>query len=259
MTTTPLLVERRGPVAVLTLNRPEVLNAVDSALAAELGAALDLLDRDPELRVGVLTGAGRAFCAGADLKALAAGEPVHDPAHEEWGFAGITHHPVRKPLIAAVDGVAYGGGTEIVLACDLVVAGEEARFGLPEASRGLLAGAGGLIRLPQQVPFRAAMEAALTGEPISAATAREWHLVNRLVPQGEALSMALVLAERIAANAPLSVQASRRLIRAAAAGAPESEIWSENAEFSTQLLASQDAKEGMLAFAERRSPVWQGR
>ncbi|MGA5700033.1 crotonase/enoyl-CoA hydratase family protein [Peterkaempfera bronchialis] len=259
MTTTPLLVERRGPVAVLTLNRPEVLNAVDSALAAELGAALNLLDRDPELRVGVLTGAGRAFCAGADLKALAAGEPVHDPAHEEWGFAGITHHPVRKPLIAAVDGVAYGGGTEIVLACDLVVAGEEARFGLPEASRGLLAGAGGLIRLPQQVPFRAAMEAALTGEPISAATAREWHLVNRLVPQGEALSMALVLAERIAANAPLSVQASRRLIRAAAAGAPESEIWSENAEFSTQLLASQDAKEGMLAFAERRSPVWQGR
>ncbi|ROQ89044.1 short chain enoyl-CoA hydratase [Streptomyces sp. 2132.2] len=254
-----VLFERRGHVAVLTLNRPEALNAVNSALAGELGAALDLLDRDPELRVAVLAGAGRAFCAGADLKALAAGEPVHDPAHEAWGFAGITHHPVRKPLIAAVEGFAYGGGTEIVLACDLVVAGEGARFGLPEVSRGLLAGAGGLIRLPRQVPARAAMEAALTGEPVSAATAREWHLVNRLVPRGEALSEALGLAERIAANAPLSVQASKRLVRAAAGGASESELWAANAELCTQLLACQDAAEGMRAFAERRSPRWRGR
>ncbi|MFE5810709.1 crotonase/enoyl-CoA hydratase family protein [Streptomyces sp. NPDC056491] len=259
MNAATVLVERRGPVAVLTLNRPEVLNAVNSALASELGAALELLDRDPGLRVGVITGAGRAFCAGADLKALAAGEPVHDPAHEDRGFAGIVHHPVRKPLIAAVDGIAYGGGTEIVLACDLVVAGEEARFGLPEVARGLLAGAGGLIRLPRQIPARAAMEAALTGEPFSAAAAKDWHLVNRLVPHGRALPEALLLAERIAANAPLSVQAGKRLVRAATGGTPDAELWEMNAEFCTRLLAGQDAEEGMRAFAERRSPVWQGR
>lgn len=253
-----VLLERRGPVAVVTLNRPAARNAVDSGLAALLGSTLEDIDRDPEVRVGVLTGAGAAFCAGADLKALAAGEPVHDPEHPEWGFAGITHHPLRKPLIAAVDGPALGGGTEIVLCCDLVVAGTGARFGLPEVARGLLAGAGGLVRLPRQIPVRAAMEAALTGETVSAETARDWHLVNRLVPAGEALGAALVLAERIAANAPLSVQASKQLIRSAAAGGPEPELWAENARLSTALLASDDAREGMRAFAERRPPVWRG-
>ncbi|MFG3529614.1 crotonase/enoyl-CoA hydratase family protein [Streptomyces sp. NPDC047917] len=258
MTDPVLLVERRGPVAVLTLNRPAARNAVDSALAARLGRALELLDADPELRVGVLAGAGPAFCAGADLKALAAGEPVHDPEHPEWGFAGITRHPLRKPLVAAVEGAALGGGTEIVLSCDLVVAGAEARFGLPEVTRGLLAGAGGLVRLPRQIPVRAAMEAALTGESVPAGTAREWHLINRLVPAGEALATALVLAERIAANAPLSVRAGKRLVRLAATGCPESELWAENDEWSAALLASRDAGEGLRAFAERRTPVWTG-
>ncbi|GAA1291429.1 crotonase/enoyl-CoA hydratase family protein [Streptomyces sanglieri] len=258
MTDPVLLVERRGPVAVLTLNRPAARNAVNSALAARLGRALELLDSDPELRVGVLAGAGPAFCAGADLKALAAGEAVHDPEHPEWGFAGITHHPLRKPLVAAVEGAALGGGTEIVLSCDLVVGGAEARFGLPEVTRGLLAGAGGLVRLPRQIPVRAAMEAALTGESVPADTAREWHLINRLVPAGEALATALLLAERIAANAPLSVQAGKRLVRLAAAGCSEPELWAENDEWSAALLASRDAEEGLRAFAERRPPVWTG-
>jgi crotonobetainyl-CoA hydratase len=258
-TASPLVrFERRGHIAVLTLDRPAVRNAVDSALAAALGAALTELDRDPALRVGVLTGAGPVFCAGADLKALAAGGVVHDPDHEDWGFAGIVHHPVRTPLIAAVEGAALGGGLEIALACDLVVAAEDARFGLPEVTRGLLAGAGGLIRLPRLVPVRAAMEAALTGEPVSAATARQWHLVNRLAPPGHALRAALELAERVAAHAPLSVQAAKRLVRAAAGGTSEDELWRVNAELSTRLLASRDAREGMTAFAERRPPVWHG-
>lgn len=251
--------EQRGPVAVLTLDRPAARNAVDSALAAALGAALTRLDREDGLRVGVITGAGPVFCAGADLKALARGEPVHDPAHEEWGFAGLVHHPVRKPLIAAVEGAALGGGTEIALACDLVVAAEDAHFGLPEATRGLLAGAGGLVRLPRLAPVRAAMEAVLTGEPVTAATAREWHLVNRLAPPGGALTAALALADRIAANAPRSVEAATHLVRSAAAGVPEAELWALNAEYCTRLLAGQDAREGMLAFAERRAPVWRGR
>ncbi|MFH0246250.1 crotonase/enoyl-CoA hydratase family protein [Streptomyces sp. HK10] len=250
--------ERRGHIAVLTLDRPAARNAVDSALAAALGAALTELDRDPVLRVGVLTGAGPVFCAGADLKALAAGGVVHDPDHEEWDFAGIVHHPVRTPLIAAVEGAALGGGLEIVLACDLVVAAEDARFGLPEVTRGLLAGAGGLIRLPRLVPVRAAMEAALTGDSVSAATARQWHLVNRLAPPGHALHAALELAERVAAHAPLSLQAAKRLVRAATGGTSEDELWRINAELSTRLLASRDAREGMTAFAERRPPVWHG-
>lgn len=258
MTTPVVLVERHGPIAVLTLNRPDVLNAINAEVATRLGAALDLLDHDPELRVGVLTGVGRVFCAGADLKALAAGEPVHDPDHEEWGFAGITHHPLGKPLVAAVDGPALGGGMEMALSCDLVVAGTEAQFGLPEVSRGLLAGAGGLVRLPQQIPLRAAMEAALTGDNVSAETAKEWHLINRLVPAGDALGSALELAKRIASNAPLSVQAGKRLIRSSAAGVPGPELWQENAKLSATLLASRDAREGMEAFSERRRPIWNG-
>ncbi|MFJ6015156.1 crotonase/enoyl-CoA hydratase family protein [Streptomyces sp. NPDC092952] len=258
-TDTPLVrFERRGPVAVLTLNRPAVRNAVDSALAAALGTALTELDRDPTLRVGVLTGAGPVFCAGADLKALAAGGPVHDPDHEAWGFAGIVHHPVRPPLIAAVEDAALGGGLEIVLACDMVVASEDARFGLPEVTRGLLAGAGGLILLPRLVPVRAAMEAALTGEPVSAATARQWHLVNRLTPPGHALDAALELADRVATHAPLSLQAAERLVRASSGGTSDDELWRINAELSTRLLASRDAREGMTALAERRPPVWHG-
>jgi crotonobetainyl-CoA hydratase len=252
----PVLVERRGPVTVITLNRPRVLNAVDTALAVDLGAALERVEDDRACRVGVLTGAGRAFCAGADLTALAAGRPVHDPAHPEWGFAGITRHPLRKPLIAAVNGLAYGGGLEISLTCDLVVAAAEATFALPEAARGLLAGAGGLVRLPQQVPFRAAMELALTGQPVTAETAAAWHLVNRVVPAGQALDAALELANQIAQNAPPSVQAGKRLIRAAVANVPEPQLWARNDAECAAVLAGGDAAEGMRAFVERRAPVW---
>lgn len=249
----------RGHVAVITLNRPQALNAVNSRLAAELGAALERLDADPDLRVGVLASStDRAFCAGADLKALAAGQPVHDPAHPEWGFAGIARHNVVKPLVAAVEGGAFGGGMEILLACDLVIAGAGASFALPEVTRGLLAGAGGLVRLPGLVPPRAALEAALTGDAISAATAAGWGLVNRVVPHGRALTEAMTLAARIAENAPLAVQASKRLIRAAGSGLKDTELWRRNAAEIDHIFATADAAEGMSAFAERRPPRWQG-
>lgn len=249
----------QGHVAVITLNRPQVLNAVNAQLAAELGAALERLDADPDLRVGILTSStDRAFCAGADLKALAAGQSVHDPDHPEWGFAGIAHHKIVKPLIAAVEGGAFGGGMEILLACDLVVAGAGASFGLPEVTRGLLAGAGGLVRLPGLVPLRAALEAALTGDPVTAATAADWGLVNRVVPHGRARREAMILASRIAENAPLAVQASKRLIQAAGSGLPDAELWRRNDAEIEHIFATTDAAEGMRAFAERRPPRWLG-
>lgn len=249
--------ERRDHVAVIGLRRPEARNAVNAEMAQGLAACLDELAADPSLRVGVLTATGPVFCAGADLKALAAGQPVDVPGREHLGFAGMTHHPVDKPLIAAVEGVAFGGGTELVLACDLVVAAETARFGLPEVTRGLIAGAGGVVRLPQQIPVRFAMEVALTGEPFTAATALSWGLVNRVVATGTALAEAMVLAERIATNAPLSVRSSKRMVRLAAYGSDD--LWERNARECAALLASADAREGMRAFTEKRPPRWSGR
>ncbi|MFE2995765.1 crotonase/enoyl-CoA hydratase family protein [Nocardia sp. NPDC059246] len=253
--------QRRGAVAIITLNRPDALNAVNGALSTAVGTALEDFGHDPELQVAVITGAGRAFCAGADLKALAAGDRIHAEGHEEWGFAGLVKHFVSKPIIAAVNGFALGGGTEIMLACDLAVLSEDAKLGLPEVKRGLAAAAGGLLRLPRQIPLKLALEVALTGAPIGAATAARWGLVNRVVPADEVLATAVGLAEQIATNAPLSVRASKRVIyRAADFGADFSdELWEMNADELRAVFRSADAKEGPQAFAEKRAPRWQGK
>jgi crotonobetainyl-CoA hydratase len=218
--------ELKDHVALLTLNRPEALNAVNSALADELGGLLEDAVADSEVRAIVVTGAGRAFCAGADLKEIAAGRGVGPTGHPEWGFAGLAQHWVSKPLIAAVNGYAMGGGTEIALACDLVVASEQAAFGLPEVQRGLLAAAGGVVRLQRQIPVKLALQMALTGDPVPAATALQWGLINDVVPADRVVPRALELAGRIAANAPLSVQYSKKtLYQAASAGSDWDPAW----------------------------------
>ena len=193
-----VLLERRGHVAVITLNRPTAMNAVNTALSEALGDAVAELARDHRLRVGVVTGAGRAFCAGSDLKAVAAGQTVQDLTHPERGFAGFVRHFVDKPIVAAVNGFALGGGTEIVLACDMAVMSEEATLGLPEVRRGLVAAAGGMLRLHRQIPPKIAAEAAFTGEPLTAQAALRWGLVNQVVPADEVLETSLELAEKIA-------------------------------------------------------------
>jgi crotonobetainyl-CoA hydratase len=254
------LLERHGAVALITLNRPRAMNAVNSALSIALGRALAELAADPELRVGVITGAGRAFCAGADLKELAAGRPVHDSDHPERGFGGLVQHFVDKPLIAAVNGFALGGGTEFVLACDLAVISEEATLGLPEVTRGLVAAAGGLLRLHRQIPKKVAAEAVFTGQPLDAHTAARWGLVNRVVPHDQVLAAALALAADIAANAPLAVRASKRIMnRSAALGSDwDQPAWDMNEAEFARILSSRDAREGATAFAEKRPAVWTG-
>jgi crotonobetainyl-CoA hydratase len=263
----PAVVERelKDHVALLTLNRPEALNAVNSALADELGSLLEEASADSEVRVIVITGAGRAFCAGADLKEIAAGRGVGPTSHPEWGFAGLAQHWVSKPLIAAVNGYAMGGGTEIALACDLVVASEEASFGLPEVRRGLVAAAGGVVRLQRQVPIKLALQMALTGTPVAAATALAWGLVNAVVPADQVVPHALELAGLIAANAPLSVQYTKKVLyQAASAGSDWDPAWSGgdpwavNEEAMNTVFASRDATEGATAFAQKRLPVWSG-
>ncbi len=251
-----VLTELRDHVLVVTLNRPEARNAVNGELTRLLGEALERAEADPEVRVVVVTGAGdRTFCAGADLKALSRGESLNPPGTEQWGFAGFVRHQVGVPVIAAVNGTALGGGTELVLASDLAVAAESAKFGLPEVRRGLMAAAGGLLRLPEQLPRKVAMHAILTGEPIDAETALRWGLVNEVVPDGRVLDAALDLAEVVAANAPLSVQASKRV----ALRSTGDEAWQANDEEMLRLMGSEDAREGPLAFAEKRDPVWKAR
>ena len=247
-------------VGIITLNRPSAMNAVNADLAGAVGAALEEFERDDDLQVGVVTGTGRVFCAGADLKALAAGLDISAPGHPEWGFAGLVEHELSKPLIAAVNGFAIGGGTEIVLACDLAVLSEDAALGLPEVKRGLFAAAAGLIRLPRQLPAKLAMEYALTGRPIPAAVAGEHGLVNRVVPKDEVLGTALALAAEIAANAPLSIRASKRLVRAAAGAGTEWDraVYAVQDEEWAAVSTSADAHEGATAFAEKRAPVWSG-
>lgn len=254
------ILERRGHVALITLNRPEAMNAVNSALSIAVGAAIEELAGDPELRVGVITGAGRAFCAGADLKELARGNNIGDPDHPEYGFAGLMQHFVDKPLIAAVNGFALGGGTEIVLACDLAVMSAEASLGLPEVKRGLIAAAGGLLRLPRQIPPKIALEMALTGTPINATAAAHWGLVNHVVPAEQVLTAALELAETIAANAPLAVRASKRIMhRVNDFGSDwDTPIWDMSMQQAVPVFVSKDAIEGPRAFAEKREPNWRG-
>ncbi|AOW93846.1 enoyl-CoA hydratase [Rhodococcus sp. WMMA185] len=252
--------ERRGGVGIITLNRPTAMNAVNAALSTAVGTLLEKADSDPDVRVVVITGSGRAFCAGADLKALAAGENTAADGHPEWGFAGYAQHWISKPTIAAVNGFALGGGTELVLASDLAVVDEEAKLGLPEVKRGLFAAAGGVIRLQQQIPKKIALEIALTGEPITAAQAREWGLVNRVAPAGTSFEAALDLAEQIAGNAPLSVRESKAMIhRTASKSDWGAEVWEANTAAIATVFASADAIEGPTAFAEKRPPIWQGR
>ena len=250
----PVVVERRGHVLVITINRPEARNALDGAAARALAAAADELDADDALRVGVLTGAGGTFCAGMDLKAWMRGDK---PMIAGRGFGGITMTPPRKPLIAAVEGYALAGGFELMLACDLVVAGDGSRFGVPEVKRGLVAGGGAALLLPQRIPFAAAMELLLTGEQITAARAEQLGLVNRLVPDGTALDGALALAELIAANGPLAVAVTKQIARAQADWTV-TEGWQRQEDLVKPVFDSADAREGATAFAEKRPPVWRG-
>jgi enoyl-CoA hydratase len=250
-----VLTERRGDVLVITLNRPDARNAVNGALATGIAAALDELDADDALRVGVLTGAGKGFSSGMDLKAFVAGER---PYVEDRGFAGITQRSSRKPLIAAIEGFAVAGGFEIALSCDLIVAARGARLGIPEVKRSLVAAAGALFRLPRRIPYHLAMELALTGDPIDADRGHELGLVNRLAEPGEALDAALELAAAIVKNGPLALIASKEIVRNALDWT-EAEAWEKQGEIAGPVMVSQDAREGAIAFAEKRDPVWKGR
>lgn len=251
--------ERRGAVALITLNRPEAMNAVNSAVAKGLGDAIAAFAADDALRVAVITGAGRAFCAGADLKVLATGGSVADSEHPERGFAGFVRHFVDKPVIAAVNGFALGGGTEIVLACDLAVMGESTSLGLPEVRRGLVAAAGGLLRLHRQVPPKLAAETIYTGDPIAAETALRWGLVNRVVPDVDVVPAALELASRISDNAPLAIRASKRIMTGSVAVSDwDPAVWDLNDKEFASVQESQDFREGATAFAEKRRPMWMG-
>ncbi|HEX6457765.1 MAG TPA: crotonase/enoyl-CoA hydratase family protein [Thermoleophilaceae bacterium] len=250
-----IVTERRGPVLLITLNRPDARNAVNVALAEQLAAALEGLDSDKELQVGVLCGAGKGFSAGMDLKAFVEGERPHIG---ERGFAGITRRAAEKPLIAAIEGFAVAGGLEIALSCDLIVAARDARLGIAEVKRGLVAAAGALIRLPKRIPYHAAMELALTGEFIDGARAYELGLVNRATEPGAALETALELAERIGQNAPLALAASKS-IASQALDWDEAEAWRRQDEIAGPVMTSEDAREGATAFAEKRPPEWRGR
>jgi enoyl-CoA hydratase len=250
-----VVVERHGAVQVITLNRPQVKNALDAAVADGVAAAVDELDESDDLRVGVLTGAGGTFSAGMDLKAFLRGE---SPAIDGRGLCGITITPPRKPLIGAVEGWALAGGFELLLACDLVVAARTARFGVPEVKRSLVAAGGAAFLLPRRVPFVLALELLLTGEPFDAERAASAGLVNRLTDEGGALEGALQLALTIAANGPLAVAATKRIARSSADWTLD-EGWAKQAQLVRPVFASDDAKEGATAFAEKRAPVWRGR
>ena len=252
-----VLRERRGHVEIVTINRPDARNAINGAVSTGLAEAFDELTDDPEAWVVVLTGSGdKAFSAGMDLKAFAAGEGGAVMG-SNGGFGGIARRAFPKPLIAAVNGSALAGGLEIMLACDLVVAAEHATFGIPEAKRGLIAGAGGLFRLPKRLPLAVALELALTGDAIDAARAYELGLVNRVVAADRLMEEALGLAERIAANAPLAVRYSKSVMLRAL-DVDDAEGWRLTDEAVGVVFSSSDAMEGPVAFAEKRPPRWQG-
>jgi enoyl-CoA hydratase/carnithine racemase len=251
----PVLTERRSEVLLITLNRPAARNAVNLPVAQGIAAALDELDGDASLRIGVLTGAGAGFCAGMDLKAFVSGER---PWVGDRGFAGIVRRASLKPLIAAIEGFAVAGGLEVALACDLIVAARGARLGIPEVKRSLVAAGGALLRLPRSLPFNLAMELALTGEPLLAERAAELGLVNRLAEPGGAVDAALGLASEIAANAPLALAASKRILQEQSDWSA-AEMWERQSAISDPVFVSEDAREGATAFAEKRPPVWRGR
>lgn len=250
-----VLLERREGVLVITINRPEAKNAVTEGVAKAIAEAVDELDGDDDLRVGVLTGAGGTFCAGMDLKGFLRGET---PVVEGRGLAGLTMQPPRKPFIAAVEGWALAGGFEILLACDMVVAAETAKFGVPEVKRALVAGAGAAMLLPSRVPLPIALELLLTGDPITAERAASLGIVNRTAPEGGALDAAMELASTIAANGPLAVAVTKQIARSAADWTLE-EGWKRQDELLAPVFTSEDAREGATAFSEKRAPIWKGR
>jgi enoyl-CoA hydratase len=254
-----VLTERRDRVLIITLNRPEVRNAVNGDIAQGLEAAVDELESDDELSIGIVTGRGSAFCAGADLKALAAADPDELPSLTKRGhFAGFVNREREKPVIAAVNGPAVAGGFEIVLACDLVVATTTATFGLPEAKRSLVAFAGGVFRTPRALPLNVAMEIALTGEPIDVARAYSLGFVNRVVDPAALLDEALALAAQITANAPLAIRAIRRIVRGAVHHDDHAQFIAAR-DASRRIESTDDYREGPRAFVEKRPPVWKGR
>jgi len=253
--TDEVLVEQRDGVQIITINRPEAKNAINGAVAAGIAAAVDELDASDELWVGVLTGAGGTFSAGMDLKAFLRGEV---PTIEGRGLGGITERPPRKPLIGAVEGWAVAGGFELLLACDLVVAAETAKLGVPEVKRALVAGAGAAMLLPQRIPQAIALEMLLTGDPITAGRAAELGLVNRVTAEGGALEGAIDLAAAIAGNGPMAVAVTKEIARTAS-GWPAEERWDRQSELMMPVFVSADAAEGATAFAEKRPPVWKGR
>jgi enoyl-CoA hydratase len=252
-----VLLERRGNIALLTLNRPNARNAISPEVSQAMAGFLDEIEADDNMRAVVLTGAGEVFCAGADLKVVAQGRAM-DIAKGKGGFAGVVNRDFTKPIIGAVNGPALAGGFEIVLSCDLVVAADTSRFGIPEVSRGLLAAAGGLIRLPKRVPLAIALELAMTGDPIDADRALALGLVNRVVPRDQVVAEASALAERIGENSPAAVRASRQLVREAAE-LSEADGWRRTNELAVDVFASGDAVEGATAFAEKRKPVWKSK
>ncbi len=250
-----VLTERRDGVLVITINRPRVKNALDGETARALAAAFTELDGDDTLRVGVLTGAGGTFCTGMDLKAFVTGDV---PFVEGRGFGGLVQQPPAKPLIAAVEGYAVAGGFELLLGCDLVVAARTAQLGVPEVKRGLVAGGGAALHLAQRIPRAIALELLLTGDPITAERATDLGLVNRLAEPGGALDAALELAGAIAANGPLAVRVTKELAHRGADWSFD-QSWEEQGPIVTPVFASEDAREGATAFAEKRAPVWKGR
>jgi enoyl-CoA hydratase len=250
-----VLKERRGNVLLITINRPEVRNAVNAAVAAGIAGALEELDGDEEMSVGVLTGAGGFFCAGMDLGAFVKGEA---PWFGDRGFAGIAQRSARKPLIAAVERFAVAGGMEIALACDLIVAARGANLGIPEVKRSLVAAGGALLRLPRRIPYHVAMELALTGDPLPAERLHELGLVNRLSEPGEAVEVALELAAALVRNGPLALIASKRILQEQFDWS-SSDMWERQGEITGPVMTSEDAREGATAFKEKRDPVWRGR
>jgi enoyl-CoA hydratase len=249
-----VLIEVGAGIAVLTINRPAARNAVNGAVAAGIAGAIGELGSRKDVCVLILTGAGGTFSAGMDLKGFLSGD---NPVAGGRGFGGLTEQPPDKPIIAAVEGYALAGGFELALACDLIVASEDAWFGLPEVTRGLVAGAGGLLRLHRRIPYHIAMEIALTGARVPAARLRDAGLVNRLVPAGEALAAARELATSIAANAPMALAASKRIIVESAEW-PAAHAFARQAEIAAPVFGSKDAMEGAAAFAEKRAPAWRG-
>ncbi len=256
--TTAVLTERQGAILVVTINRPEARNAINPDVTQGIGAALTEAEQDDTLGAVILTGAGgKAFSSGMDLKYAAQHGPV-GLVSKDHGFAGIASRRFPKPLIAAVNGAALAGGLEVALACDLIVAAEHAVFGLPEVKRGLIAAAGGLVRLGRQLSRSAALEIAMTGDPIDAQRAYAIGLVNRVVPAEQLMSTAIAIAETILANGPLAVRLSKQLIDEV----PDltmAQAWERNGEYSQIIARSEDMREGVWAFAEKRKPVWKGR